>query len=112
MKKILGIGLLSMCSLSLYAAEPDPFYDNGCRQFFEMATSIMKQKQAGVAQTKLLQENATNYKKHPEDDMRQLIDYMIHDAYAQPNTGKQMSQETQMHQFANKYYTGCMRRLD
>ena len=112
MKKILYISMLSICSFSLYAGESDTIIDNSCKPFMDMASSIMKQKQAGIAQTKLLQENATRYKDYPNADMRQLIDYMINDAYAQPNPAKSLSKEAQLSQFANKYYVSCLSKLD
>ena len=112
MKKILLLSLLSMSSYSLYAGESDAYFDNGCKQFLDMASSIMKQKQAGIAESKLLQSNATRYKDHPNDEMRQLVDYVIRDAYAQPTYAKPMSQETQLNQFANKYYVSCLSKLD
>ena len=67
MKKILLLSLLSMSSYSLYAGESDTYFDNGCKQFLDMASSIMKQKQAGITETKLLHANATRYKDHPND---------------------------------------------
>lgn len=113
MKKILFSGLLVACSLSSYAAETsDRYSDNSCTPFKDIASSIMKQKQEGIAQTKLIEANNNRFKGKQDEDMHQLTDYIIRDAYRQPVASSASSKELQLSQFSNKYYLSCMEKLD
>ena len=78
-----------------------------CYTLLQMSNAIMKAKQVGVPITQMINFNEQQYKKIKDKNSHDLVDYMIRDAYSQPDYSSQTYKDEQLNEFNAKYYGMC-----
>ena len=78
-----------------------------CYTLSQMSNAIMKAKQVGVPITQMVNFNEQQYKETKDKNSHDLVDYMIRDAYSQPNYSSQTYKDEQLNEFNAKYYGMC-----
>ena len=100
MKKLL-LSLLLAAPLAANASMSE------CYTLLQMSNVIMKSKQAGVPITQMVNFNEQQYKETKDKNSHDLVDYMIRDAYSQPDYSSQIYKDEQLNEFNAKYYGMC-----
>ena len=103
MKKLL-LSLLLAAPLAANAANAS---NSNCYDILKMSDAIMRSKQVGVPITQMINFNEQQYKKIKDKNSHDIVDYMIRDAYSQPDYSSQTYKDEQLNEFNAKYYGMC-----
>ena len=103
MKKLL-LSLLLAAPLAANAANAS---NSNCYDILKMSNVIMRSKQVGVPITQMVNFNEQQYKETKDKNSHDLVDYMIRDAYSQPDYSSQTYKDEQLNEFNAKYYGVC-----
>ena len=102
MKKLL-LSLLLAAPLAANAAGST----SNCYILLKMSNAIMKAKQVGVPITQMVNFNEKQYRETKDKSSHDIVDYMIRDAYSQPDYSSQTYKDEQLNEFNAKYYGMC-----
>lgn len=112
MKKLLLICILGILSSFVFSKPTQQVdakkHEKICRNYMMIANEIMQQKQSGKSLLTALRVNDLVLKDTKDENMANIINLIIRDAYNQPNYSTPSIKQEQLNEFSAKYYLGCM----